>query len=464
MPRPYSHSTMTTHYDWASYLPSFARRCLSGSAQRKSSNSSATLPYPFLTITGTVQLLTMPAPSLPHVVWDRIAHYLSEDPATLLQVAALSADLTDICRPHISAVFETIEHPPAFLPRTMFYHRILQFIFENLLDPTAICEFFSYDSRRYSGQEGDPIDPDSALLLLDTLPGRSWSEERLREFEQFVQELINSSPFIPDELKVDISARFRCGDPDAALAVMLPLCPKLKTLEIPEDSDLCGRMVQSIAREYRRRGVDPEYARKQAWQAAQRDRNLGSTRRLRAQSELPFSEVLILCVRDPQWNMRNFALSEMTAFMGLPSLHRIVLESLCESRFPGWPTDHVECSCPAVYFQLSALTRRAARRFAQGMTGPCEIRQWYFYNLRFAEEKEEQGQLRWDTTRVSSRADGGREVRMSVEHEGGNPGCEHPWVSWLWHGKMLEWRRLDEAFDVEPGDEHESLTFLNGAV
>lgn len=39
--------------------------------------------------------------SLPHIVWDRIAYYVSDDIATLITLANFSQDLKDICRHHV---------------------------------------------------------------------------------------------------------------------------------------------------------------------------------------------------------------------------------------------------------------------------------------------------------------------------------------------------------------------------
>lgn len=45
-----------------------------------------------------------------------------------------------------------------------------------------------------------------------------------------------------------------------------------------------------------------------------------------------------------------------------------------------------------------------------------------------------------------------RKVQATLEFEGGDPGYRHGWVSWLFHGKMHDWKRIDEAFHTEEGD------------
>jgi hypothetical protein len=66
----------------------------------------------------------------------------------------------------------------------------------------------------------------------------------------------------------------------------------------------------------------------------------------------------------------------------------------------------------------------------------------------------------WDTLRVEVGRDGRRNVRTTMEWDGGRPGYDKPWVSWLHHGRMMDWELLDEPFYVE--DEDRSDDELSG--
>ena len=53
---------------------------------------------------------------------------------------------------------------------------------------------------------------------------------------------------------------------------------------------------------------------------------------------------------------------------------------------------------------------------------------------------------------MKHREDGGKTIEAKFDFEGGNPGHDHAWVSWLYHYKMQDWRRLDEQFTLQEGD------------
>lgn len=383
-------------------------------------------------------------PPLPHVVWRCIASHLSNDLETLLHIASFSPDLQDVCRPHISAFFQTITRPMVPLPSDFYYHRLLQLILEGYLDPASIYEF--YCLADYSGSAPQRFFGDTTHQRVGT------KERQMIAFDQLLDGAVRASPYIPLGMHSKACTCFQCGDPDAALAVLLPLCTKLKILEIPVNSDLCATVVQNIAQEYQRQGVVAEDARRRAWTAASNDHGETAKRHRPPTDALPFSELLVLYTRHDGSETCSFGLASLTPYMGLPSLHRIVLEAVRDHSFPGWPADVVKCSCSEVYFQQSSVTKRTALAFAQGMMGPCEIRQWFEWDAHFDDGWEEGNPL-WDRILVKRDEDGSKSVEARLEFEGGNPGYEHDWVSWLYHGKMMDWRRLDEGFSLQAGDE-----------
>jgi hypothetical protein len=121
--------------------------------------------------------------------------------------------------------------------------------------------------------------------------------------------------------------------------------------------------------------------------------------------------------------------------MGIPSLHRIILCGLRDRQFPGWPKGEVKSSCPEIYFQESSVSRQAVLAFAEGLSAPCEIRQWYERPIRDngVDDPEDPS---WDRVLISKRADGTKNIEVRLDYEGGNPGYNYDWVSWLYWGKM----------------------------
>ena len=393
---------------------------------------------------------TYQAPPLPHVVWRCIASHLSDDIPTLFHLAAFSSDLREICRPHISTSFETILRPISPLPEDFYYHRLVQLILEGYLDPSYIFEAFW--CARYANK-GRAVTTPPRNFFNDTLRprGEITGKEMLR-VDPLLEEAVRASTFIPTDLKSEVCARFRYGDPDAAITILLLFCTKLKTLEIPERSDLCATVVQNIAQKHQRRNIDAEDARQKAWDAMLRDRAPKGTHTRPPNDSLPFSELLVLTITD-KWAMgftQDFY--EMIAFIGLPSLHRIILQAVRDNHLNCWPTGLAGCSCPEIYFQQSSVSRRAVLAFAGGMTGQCEIKQFYEWDAFFMDREEEDGPT-WDRVLVDYDAVGKRSVQCRLDNEGYSPGIQYAWCSWLVHGKMADWRRLDEEFNREEVDD-----------
>lgn len=402
-------------------------------------------------------------PSLPHVVWRCIASHLADDLPTLLHVASFSTDLRDIRRLYISAFFKTVSLPLPPIMRDLYCHRLLQLVLEGFLDPVLIEEFYCWAD--YYDHNTEPMDAAAPRVFFNDTnahrvgvtvePARNApTPEQSYRFDRLLEAAVQKAPFIPADMKSGICVRFFRGDPHAALAVLLPLCAKLKMLEIPPPPrppipDVCATVVQNIAQEYQRQGISAENARRHAWAAALNDRDPSLARRLSPSDALPFPGLLVLTVTDFKSVGYSYPLAELIAFKGIPPLHRIVIEAARDHDFPGWPADMVRCSCPEIWFQESSVTRRAVMAFAEGVRSPCEIRQWFAADYDMP-DSEEANQVTWDRTLVETRDDGSRSVTTRLEFDGGNPGYDQ--VSWLWHGKMRGWRRLDEKFKVEDGD------------
>lgn len=396
-------------------------------------------------------------PSLPHVVWRCIAFHLSDSLETLLHLAGLSPDLRKICRPHISAFFQRIEQPIAPLPSADYYCHLVQLVLEGFIDPSSVREFSCWARRTNSdgkarssegAQSSSMVVPRKSLQkVIHGRTGISKADER--RSGQLLRDTIRAIEFIPPDLEPQILAGFEFGDSDAAMAVLLPLCTKLKVLEIPESSPLCATVVQAVAREYEKRGISTSDARRTAWDAALRDRSAGQS--LPVKGSLPFSELLVLCTIANEYGF-TYPVINMTPFMGIPSLHRIVLQGVRDRTFPGWPVDTVSISCPEIYFQQSSFTKRAVLAFAEGILGPCEIRQWFERDVHFGSDSLEGGHATWDRLVIQDgNAYDSSHVRL--DFAGGNPGKQHAWSSWLFHGKMIDWTRLDEKFHLDEEDD-----------
>lgn len=449
---------------------------------------------------------------LPHVVWRCIASHLSDSLGTLLHLASFSADLREICRPYISAFFETVGSdwimypgPPKDLPTAFYFHRVVQLILEGYVDASAIRHFLSVSGYKYSEamkrlRAGRPrcsftdprvvqeqerdwnwqkaqyesglkaaidaspsipadmkdqvrmrfLDGDLDAALAIVLPLRT-KRERM-SFERLLIDAIEASPFIAtNDLKDTVRIRFLVGDPDAALAVLLPLCTKLKVLDVPDCAPLCEAVVHKISQEYEKRGAVADEARQQSWAAALRDRTPGG-RHIRPHGDaLPFSELVILHAHYDFNESSTFHLSRATPYLGIPSLHLVVIGNTHDATFE-WPADATKCHCPEIYFDRSSLTRKAVIAFAEGCAAPCEIRQWFSYKTDFTNNSLARGPD-WDTLMIERDEDGVRRVNCTTDFEGYDPGHEHPWASWVCWGKMVDWKRMDEPFALQDGDD-----------
>ena len=383
-----------------------------------------------------------PLPDLPHLVWNRIIFYLSDRLPTLLNISSLSADLRDMCRPHISLFFQKIEGPVPPVPWPYYYHHLLRMVLEGYLDPSYIYEFHFRDISNVKGE---------CTLSSTTRPGlpKDAKEWQLRAFDHFYTEALRRSPFIPSDLESEVRTRFQNGDPDAALAVLLPLCTRLKLLIPPVGLELCTALFETIAREYQLRRTSPEDARQSASDAAHRDRR--AKRQASDSSDaLLFSELLVVLVLTGNIGCPS-TLADLIPFIGIPSLRRIMLGGIRDREFPGWPTDAVQCVCPEIYFDGSSTSKRAILGFAEGLNGPCEIRQWYERPLRDMRDNGP-GDPEWDRVLIKRCADGNKTIEARLDYEGGNPGYNYAWVSWIANGSMHDWRRLDEKFRVQVGE------------
>lgn len=391
------------------------------------------------------------AHSLPHVALDRIALFVSDHSPTLLTLATFSEDLKDICRPYISKGYETLHNGERFL-----CHRALQLVLQGYLDPSYIyqidCENATLDGGNVKrGTESY----EDLKYRYDALRSAVDPERHRRHFSKLLREAVSRSAWIPLARQDEICEEVHIGDSDAALAVLLPLCTKLKTLEIPKHANHCAAVVQVISQAYRHRGITGPEARRTAWEAALRDRTAPTIRRCPAPDALPLSELLILYTEDRHWIGYWIPLANTIPFLGIPSLHRIILDVMRdrEEDFPEWPAEYAACSCPEIWLHRSCITRRAIQAFAQGMADSCEIRQHLELDAHWTRGRE-QAELTWDSVLVRRREDGSKDVETRVAFDGGDPGFEHPWVSWMFWGKMQDWRRLDEEFSVQEGDDH----------
>ena len=128
---------------------------------------------------------------------------------------------------------------------------------------------------------------------------------------------------------------------------------KLKTLEIPAKSWHCANAVKAVAKAYHEQGITGEEARRRAGEAALRDGEPLTRQNSIAIFLLPFSELLVLCVQAGHYNDRySFSLDRMIQFMGLPSIHRIILGGVRDKDedFVGGSPDIPECTCSEIYF------------------------------------------------------------------------------------------------------------------
>lgn len=384
--------------------------------------------------------------SLTHVAWRRVIFYLSGDLPTLLHVSSLSSDLQDICRPYITSFFHTIDEPIPPLPETYYYHHLVRLVLEGHLDASSIFEFY-YAFQYYADDCHAPPYP-----AWPHLPENA-TEAQARNFDRLFRQAVRASPFISSDMESKVCASFYQGNRGAALAVLLPLCTRLKMLEPPVESGICVSVFQSIAHEYQRRDTSAEKIRQHAREAAVRDRGAPQERKcLQSASSdtLPLSELLVLFIGAHQHGY-SFPLVEIAPFMGIPSLHRIILQGVLDQTFPGWPATFSKCSCPEIYFQKAAVSRQAVLTFADALDPPCEIRQWYKEPRADVADSIE-GDPTWDRVMISRNPDGSKSIDIHFEDQGGNPGWEHAWVSWLARGKMQDWRRLSEVFELDEGD------------
>lgn len=376
-------------------------------------------------------------PHLPHLVWRHIVFFLSDDLSALLVLSSLDYQLQSICRPYTSTHFQTVRHAPRPFPTETYFHSLVRLVLERHVDPCSILEFYNVDQY-----ERNPEFQYAAMGRTDR-PGlhSSATDQEVRAFDRLIEEAVRESRFIPRDLEEEVCARFRCGDWDAALVILLPLCSRLKSLEIPKDSPLCAALFQRVAQEYLRRGIAPKAARRASAEAAMRDLQGRPWRgHSDPEGQLPFSELLFLFTHRGVAG-REFPLVEMTPFMGLPSLHRIELTFVLNDSFPGWQAGDVRCSCPEIYFVLSAATESTVLKFAEGLNGSCEIKQWYADWTGPHDEDFE-----WDHVIVEKLADGSSEIEARIDYWGA--GEDTDWAAWCFAGKMTDWRRLHEEVVV----------------
>lgn len=393
--------------------------------------------------------LLPPMFDLPHVVWRLIINYISDSLPTLLEISSWSLDLQDICRPHTSSFFHVIAQPIPPL-KAYYYHQLVRLALEGHIDTSTITEFhyrlqWNPEAMFAPSPTARPCFPEQT------------TERRVKRIDRLYKEALRRSPFIPSSMESEICSRFQKGDRNAALVVLLPLCTRLKVLEPIGRSDLCAALFQRISLEYRRRGISATEARKTANEAAIRDRDVGSLHQrpqVDSTNTLPFSELLVINLEAHQHGY-SFPLVTLLPFLGIPSLQRIVLGGIIrEYSFPGWPADQVTCSCPEIYLKESSATETLILAFAEGVSAPCEIRQWYHRPRGDVCDSYPEDPT-WDRVLVTTGADGKKSVRMHKVFDGGTPPFNHPWVSWLARGFMRDWRRLDEEFSN--GDNEEMM-------
>ena len=380
---------------------------------------------------------------LPHVVWRRIIHFLSDSLPLLLHLSAMHPDLQEMCRPHTSAHFEVIKMPVPELSSDYFYHHLVRLVLEGHFDASCVLEF------RYHYQHKDrPIFVPSPTAR-PGLPSDS-AEQQVQAFDQLVADAVCASHFIAPELELEICTRFRHGDQDAALVILLPLFSRLKVLEPPGNSPLCATLFQSIGKEHQRRGTNALEARRIAREAALRDRTPGAKQKKQENDCLPFSELLILRVSENRYIREPYPLTDLLPFMGLPSLHRIILDAVNNQNYAGWG-DNVPCSSPEIYFFEAAVSKAAVHDFALRCNAPCDIRQRFVRPEDDICETDPDEPL-WDHVLVKGDNTGSNTVEVRSDYGGGLSGYNHAWISWLFWGKMHQWRRLDEEFSLKEGD------------
>ncbi|KAK3046798.1 hypothetical protein LTR09_011729 [Extremus antarcticus] len=186
---------------------------------------------------------------------------------------------------------------------------------------------------------------------------------------------------------------------------------------------MCAALFQNVVREYQRRSIDPEEARCNATDAALRNRITRRPRKRQpSECALPFSELLILYV-GANLAGYSFHLTEMLPFMSLPSLQCIILGGVRDDDFPDWQANEARPNCPEIYFQQAQSRGRpflhlpkVSARPARSDSGVSDtLAVLASLNIRF-----------------------GIGFWLEIVRKVG------PVLIWLYHGKMHDWRRMDE--------------------
>jgi hypothetical protein len=268
------------------------------------------------------------------------------------------------------------------------------------------------------------------------------TERQIRAYDDLVLSAIESSRWISPDQKAEVFERFRTGDKDAAGVLLLPLLTNLKAVEPPLKGGLCAELFRQVANESRKRTNTINRS------------DVSNSARPGEAEKLPFSELLIFYLgaikRDGV--KVSFWLREIRPFLSIPSLRRIVLFGVRDWELDNWPSDMAPITCPEIYFAQSSVNRETIMEFSENIAGPCTLMQWHSTDIYFFYAQNMGNEATWDHLRVEVDERGGRNVWTSLECEGGRPGHDYPWVSWLWHGRMRDWERLDEPFYVEDGD------------
>lgn len=294
------------------------------------------------------------------------------------------------------------------------WHRLLILCLTHQLPPTFILELHLPDYIGTGGNGPLPIRP-----ALDALPGQCVSH-----YDQIIARAVQSSQWIDIEDKSEHTRRILAGDEDATLAVILPCFTNLRKLEAPYSSWRTTEVFRRISCAY----AAPRYAH-------------GST------AELPFAKLTLLWTTSTDTEYA-WPLSELRAYLGLPSLRRVIIHGAREQTTQELPPmDVAPSSCPEVFISEGSVSRQVIIEMAKMWKTPVVFRQLRSSSdCRYIAGRREPN---WDHCELignevvlSLKGNGGTDATGAMERNAADTSGTAQWALDLANGKLHDWRLL----------------------
>lgn len=278
---------------------------------------------------------------------------------------------------------------PSWHTRRWPWHRLFILCLDHQFPPDFILDLYIPNDVK---GESCFIDASQSRPALDALPKHS-----IWRCDHIITRAVHSSQRIDIDDKVQCIRRILRGDEDATLAILLPYLTNLKSLTAPYSSKRTTEVFRKICWVY--------------------------SATSHGAADLPFAKLTLIWTTSTNMEYA-WPLCGLKAYLGLPSLRRVIIHGAREQVVEVWPTDIARPSCPEVFIDEGSISREVVANMAMAWRTPVVFRHFWSQPGTFGIDGPDEPD--WDHCEVTGSTDesgylikGTRRVVLGLRDGGG---------------------------------------------